>query len=83
MYLICDNLYNILNNHIHIGHIFSVDDTPPEVFPHYLSVSKFDILDSRLVAEWVAKFTIIEDVPLPPNSITPVYANEDSSFERI
>ena len=83
MYLICDNLYNILNNHIHIGHIFSVDDTPPEVFPHYLSVSKFDILDSRLVAEWVAKFTIIEDVPLPPNSITPVYAKDSSSFERI
>ncbi|KAK9985973.1 hypothetical protein SO802_030924 [Lithocarpus litseifolius] len=60
-----------------------MDDTPPEVFLHYLSVSKFDILDSRLVAEWEAKFTIIEDVPdLPPNPITPVYA-EDSSFERI
>uniref|UniRef100_A0A7N2M4V6 Uncharacterized protein n=1 Tax=Quercus lobata TaxID=97700 RepID=A0A7N2M4V6_QUELO len=60
-----------------------MDDTPPEVFLHYLSVSKFDILDSRLVAEWVAKFTIIEDVPLPPNSITPVYAKDSSSFERI
>nr|POF00865.1 hypothetical protein CFP56_47676 [Quercus suber] len=59
-----------------------MDDPPPEVFLHYLSVSKFDTLDSQLVAEWVAKFTIVEYVPPPPNSVTPLYSKE-SFFDRI
>ena len=60
-----------------------MDDTPPEVFLHYLSVSKFDILDSRLVAEWVAKFIIsVHIYDVNPGSAHPVFVAQ-MTFEYI
>lgn len=45
-----------------IWSLFSKHDQIPEVILHNFSVPKFQTLDSRLVAEWVAEFTIFVDV---------------------
>ena len=68
----------ILSLSIFIWVIFLIGDLPPNVIIQHLSVSKFEILDSRLVAELVARFTIFVFVPTLPGATSPVFS--DSSF---
>ena len=72
----------ILSLSIFIWVIFLIGDLPPNVIIHHLSVSKFEILDSRLVAELVARFTIFVFIPTPPGATSPVFS-DFSFFEHI
>ena len=64
--------------------ILSRDNDPlPKVTLHDFSISKFQTLDSRLVAEWVAKFTISVHVyDVNPGSAHPVFVAQ-MTFEYI
>ena len=63
-----------------IWDLLSKHEQIPEVILHNFSVPKFQTLDSRLVAEWVAEFTIF--VIVPKSGHSPVFVN-NSLFQHV
>ena len=63
-----------------IWDLLSKHEQIPEVILHNFSVPKFQTLDSRLVAEWVAEFTIF--VVVPKSGHSPVFVN-NSLFQHV
>ncbi|KAK9985970.1 hypothetical protein SO802_030921 [Lithocarpus litseifolius] len=64
-----------------IWELLSKHEQIPEVILHNLSVPKFQTLDSRLVAEWEAEFTIFVDF-LRSRHHSPVFVN-NSLFQHV
>lgn len=60
----------------------SIEDPPPDVFIDYLKVSNFEVLDSKLVAEWVAKLTLYKYIPTSPPNNRPV-KSDIPLFKRV
>ena len=66
--------------------IATMDLPPPQVFLEYLRVSNFEVLDSQLVAEWVAGLLLYQRVHNPNPTPTPINGPLMSNiplFERI
>ena len=63
-------IFSILSLFIWV--IGSIEDPPPDVFIDYLRVSNFEVLDSKLVAEWVAGLTLYKYIPTSPPNNRPV-----------
>ena len=73
-------IFSILSLFIWV--IGSVEDPPPDVFIDYLRVSNFEVLDSKLVAEWVAGLTLYKYIPTSPPNNHPV-KSEIPLFKRV